>query len=202
MRISVAAIALLTLAACGQPSSTTTAASSAAPTNTASYRAEATVHDDDGGAQQLVMYVDGGKTRFEVGDQVMVVNNETGEGFATVEMGGRQVPMALPQGAVQAIPGSNWLNLAGMQMTRTGVCSALGEQGSEWSKTEDGDTDTGCISNDGILLKATSNGRVTWETTSIARGPQPAALFATPEGAMSVEDMMRDAMAKAKARNN
>ena len=114
MRFSVAAIALLTLAACGQPSTTaTTTTSTAAPTNTASYRAEATIHEDDGGTQQLVMYVDGGKTRFEVGDQVMVVNNETGQGFATVEMGGRQVPMELPQGAVQQIPGANWLNLRG-----------------------------------------------------------------------------------------
>lgn len=64
---------------------------------------------------------------------------------------------------------------------------------------------TSCVTTDGILLKATEDGAVTWETTSVARGPQDPALFTLPAG-VQVMDLgamgpgMRAALEKMKAR--
>ncbi len=63
---------------------------------------------------------------------------------------------------------------------------------------------TACVTNDGIILEAKEGDRITWQTTSVQRGPQAAELFTVPAGVQVIDmaDMgaaMRDAMERAKA---
>ncbi len=58
-----------------------------------------------------------------------------------------------------------------------------GESGVEWTANDqDGGPKTACVTNDGIILKATENGVTTWETSRVQRGAQAADLFLVPEG--------------------
>ena len=77
-------------------------------------------------------------------------------------------------------PNADWTSQAGT--TFVGPCTVGAELGSEWSRVEGETTSTGCVTQDGIILRATTNGQTTWETTSISRGPQDAALFTMPAG--------------------
>src|SRR5690606_713728 len=82
-----------------------------------------------------------------------------------------------------AVRAGEWQGEVSRQATQTGSCSVAGQTGAEWTRTTDADgTDTVCVTNDGIILRATDDGRVVWETTRVQRGAQNAALFTVPEG--------------------
>lgn len=157
-------------------------------TNSA-YRAEATLSNAEGQSMPVVMVRDGANMRMEFNTDgaasTFIANAQTGESYVITTQGGRTMAIRA-SGMNEGItdPTSNWQNqLADHNATRTGNCSVAGENGAEWTKTtaEDG-TDTVCVTEDGIILRATDDGRVVWETTSVQRGPQNAAQFALPEG--------------------
>jgi hypothetical protein len=155
----------------------------------ASYRAEATItHPDSGQTMPIVMIRSGEKVRMEMngpqGAMVIVSNPETNETFSIVNAGGRQ--MALQMNADDVTdPNQDWTGEAGA--TFVGPCTAGAESGAEWSRVEGETTNTSCVSQDGIILRATTNGQTTWETTSISRGPQDASLFALPAGVQAMD---------------
>lgn len=150
----------------------------------ASYRAEATLtHPDSGQTVPVVIIRSGQKVRWEMsgpqGAMVIVSNPEANETFTLINAGGRQ--MAMRSGGDQVSdPNADWTSQAGT--TFVGPCTVGAELGSEWSRVEGETTSTGCVTQDGIILRATTNGQTTWETTSISRGPQDAALFTMPAG--------------------
>ena len=157
-------------------------------TNSA-YRAEATLSNAEGQSIPVGGMRDGGNMRMEFNADgaasTFISNAQTGESYVISTQGGRTMAIRA-SGMTDSItdPTSNWQNqLADQNATRTGNCSVAGENGAEWTKTtaEDG-TDTVCVTEDGIILRATDDGRVVWETTSVQRGPQSAAQFALPEG--------------------
>jgi hypothetical protein len=105
-------------------------------------------------------------------------------------------------------PIDEWQGDLAQNATRTGTCTVAGETGAEWTKTtpEDG-TDTVCVTEDGIILRATDDGRVAWETTSVQRGAQSAELFTLPEGVEAMDlgnmgDALNQALEAAKQRGN
>jgi hypothetical protein len=95
-------------------------------------------------------------------------------------------------------PAEQWSADMASTATRTGSCSVAGESGSEWTRTVDEEVNTACVTDDGIILRATENGQTTWETTSVQRGPQSADLFVLPPG-VQVMDMSAIAGAAAAA---
>jgi hypothetical protein len=61
------------------------------------------------------------------------------------------------------------------------------------------------VTDDGIILRATDDERVVWETTSVQRGPQSADLFVLPPGTQVMDlgnmgEMMNQALEAAKNR--
>jgi hypothetical protein len=52
----------------------------------------------------------------------------------------------------------------------------------DWSWTEDVETRTVCITEDGVLLRFVVDGRIVSEARSVSYGPQPAELFQVPPG--------------------
>lgn len=181
--------------------------------NGTAYRAEATLSNQDGTTMPIVMIRDGRNMRMEFnaaqGASTIITNGETGESYVITTQGGRQFAIrasGLDQGLQNPI--DEWQGDLAQSATQTGTCSVAGETGTEWTKTtpEDG-TDTVCVTNDGIILRATDDGRVAWETTSVQRGAQSAALFTLPEGveAMDLGNMgnaLNQALEAAKQRGN
>lgn len=181
--------------------------------NSGAYRAEATVTDREGGTTPIVMIRDGGNMRMEInaaeGASTIITNGETGESFVVTSQGGQTMAIRMSgfnQGFTNPI--EEWQGDLAQTATRTGNCSVAGENGAEWTKTtaEDG-TDTVCVTEDGIILRATDDGRVAWETTSVQRGPQSAALFTLPEGVEAMDlgnmgDAFNQALEAAKQRGN
>lgn len=209
-------VAACALAACGQGGEQQSADSGGGLfpdlTRTA-YRAEATISNQDGETMPIVMIRDGRKSRFEVtteeGASTIVTNGDTGETFVLATQGGRTMALR-SSGAGEAFsdPTDAWQGELSQNATRTGTCSVAGENGAEWTKTtaEDG-TDTVCVTEDGIILRATDDGRVVWETTQIQRGAQSADLFVVPEGVQVIDagnfgGLLNDAMEAAKQRGN
>jgi hypothetical protein len=168
--------------------------------------------NQDGETIPVVMIRDGRKMRMEYnasqGASTIISNGDTGESFVITNQGGRTMAIraaGFDQGLTN--PADAWQGELAQDATRTGTCSVAGEDGEEWTKTtaEDG-TDTVCVTEDGIILRATDDGRIVWETTRVERGPQSAALFALPEGveAMDLGNMgalMNDALEAAKQRD-
>lgn len=156
--------------------------------NASAYRMEATLTNEDGTAMPVVMIRTGRNMRMEMnaaqGQSTIIANGETGESFIISNNGGRLVAIrAAGLGEQFENPMDEWQGELAQDSTHTGMCSVAGEAGAEWTKTtvEDG-TDTVCVTQDGIILRATDDGRVVWETTSVQRGAQDAALFTLPEG--------------------
>jgi hypothetical protein len=192
----IAALALISacaLAACNQSGPSDSADSNAGgglfpDLATASFRAEATLTSNDGEAMPIVMIRDGRKVRMEFnageGASAVITNGESGESYVLTTQGGRTMAIRA-SGFDDAIsdPAHEWQGDLAESATRTGTCSVAGENGAEWTKTttEDG-TDTVCVTEDGIILRATDDGRTVWETTSVQRGPQAAAQFELPAG--------------------
>jgi outer membrane lipoprotein-sorting protein len=169
--------------------------------NGASYRAEATVQGPDGNSIPVVMIRSGDKMRMEMaagqGDVAVVSNGEGGDSFVLMTTDGRTVAMDMSS-IDYTNPAEQWGADYAATATRTGTCSVAGETGSAWSREADGKTNTTCVTNDGIILQATEDGRTTWETTSVQRGPQSADLFVLPAG-VQVMDMSAIAGAAASA---
>ena len=156
----------------------------------ANYRAEATIHGEDGQSLPVVMIRSGNKVRMEMGSEhgaMVVVNNaDTQENFVLMTRNGQTY-------AIQADPSQydnpidNWNAEYAQTATRTGDCSVAGENGAAWTRDVEGVPHTACVTQDGIILRATEGERVVWETTSVQRGAQDAALFAIPEGVQSMD---------------
>lgn len=172
--------------------------------NRASYRAEATMIAPDGSTSPLVMIRDGAKVRMEMGDQIIITDPVAGETFVIHSQGGQQMAMRMD---ASDVPDMNqvWAE-AQAEVTQTGPCTVGGESGVQWSHTLDGGTaaDTACVTSDGIILSATDDGRESWRTTSIQRGPQDPALFTVPAGVTvmdlgNLQNQAADAVAKMKA---
>lgn len=187
-RLGLAAWAALTLAACNPSAPTGDAGGGGAAVFPnlfqASYRAEATITEPDSGQTMPIVIVRSGqKVRMEMngpqGAMVVVHNPEASQTFSLVNTGGRQMALQMNSDDVTD-PNQDWTGEAGT--TFVGPCTVGGESGGEWSRVEGETTSTGCVTQDGIILRATTNGQTTWETTSISRGPQDAALFTLPAG--------------------
>lgn len=178
----------------------------------AAYRAEATLGSENG-TTQVVMIRDGANIRMEFSTpdspSTFISNGATGESYVITNARGRTMAIratGLNEGITD--PTANWQGELAENATRTGTCSVAGENGAEWTKTtaEDG-TDTVCVTEDGIILRATDDGNVVWETTSIQRGPQSADLFTLPPGVQAMDlgnmsDAMNQALEAARQRGN
>jgi hypothetical protein len=217
-RLVVALVSVCALAACGQNAQQQNADAGGGsggglfPDLTgASYRAEATLSNQDGESMPVVMVRDGRKLRMEMTTRgvasTIITNGDTGESFVLTNQGGRLMAIRA-SGMNQTDPADAWQGELAQSATRTGTCSVAGESGAEWTKTtaEDG-TDTVCVTDDGIILRATDDGRVVWETTRVERGAQSAEQFALPAGVQVTDlgDMsaiMNQAMEAAKQRGN
>jgi hypothetical protein len=171
------------------------------------------VNNEDGTTIPIVMIRDGRNMRMEINaadaPSTIITNGDTGESYIITSQGGRQFAIRA-SGLNQAMtnPIDEWQGDLAESATRTGNCSVAGENGAEWTKTtpEDG-TDTVCVTEDGVILRVTDDGRVAWETTSVERGAQSASLFTLPEGveAMDLGNMgnaMNQALEAAKQRGN
>jgi hypothetical protein len=181
--------------------------------NRVAYRAEATLSNQDGEAQPIVMIRDGRKTRVEFGTgdgaSTIITNGDTGESFVVTTQAGRTMAIrASGMGDQFSNPADAWQGELAQDATKTGTCSVAGETGDEWTKTTETEgTDTVCVTNDGIILRATDDGRVVWETTSVQRGAQAANLFTLPEGVQVMDlgnmgNAMSQALEAAKQRDN
>ncbi len=210
-------VSVCALAACGQGAQQQSADAGGGgglfpDLSTAAYRAEATLSNQDGESIPVVMIRDGRKMRMEMnateGASTLITNGDTGESFLLTNQGGRLMAIratGLDQGL--ANPGDAWQGELSESATRTGSCSVAGETGAEWTKTttEDG-TDTVCVTEDGIILRATDDGRTVWETTRVERGAQSASLFVLPDGVEAVDlgnmgALMNQALEAAKQRD-
>lgn len=159
----------------------------------ASYRAEATITDERGQTIPVVLMRDGPRQRMEFttaeGRSVIITNAETGESLILAEQGGRTYAMRATVDSSQfEDPSMAWGGQLAATATRTGGCSVAGQNGSQWTRSENGAISTACVTNDGIILRAAEGDRVVWETASVERGPQPASQFELPPG-VQVMDM-------------
>ena len=216
-RTVLAVISVCALAACNPSnpnSADNNAAGSAFPdTSGSAYRAEATITDQEGRALPVVTIRDGRNMRMEFtageGPATFITNGESGESYMISTQRGQTIAVrATGLGDEIRDPLEEWQGEVAQSSTRTGDCSVAGENGAEWTKTTEADgTDTVCVTEDGIILRATDDGRVVWETTSVQRGAQSAELFALPEGVQVVDlgnmgAMMNQAIEAAKQRDN
>eukprot|EP01136_Pigoraptor_vietnamica_P038506 Opistho-1_new@107912 len=197
----LALVSVCALAACGQsadaPSSAPEAGSAAAggaPNMTqAAYRIEATItNPDNGDTMPMVIIRDHDKVRMEMsagGGRTTIINNPETQLLVSIsEVAGRTMALSMPQSGYTD-PGAEWSALVdGGTATMTGPCAGAGQVGSTWSSTSaEGEPQSVCVTNDGIILSAAQNGRTTWETTSVERGAQSADLFALPAGVEVME---------------
>lgn len=187
-KLALAAAAAALVAACN-PSGQSAPDSGAFPTlNSGSYRAEANIIGEDGQTMPIVMIRDGSKLRMEMngpqGEMVIITNPESGEDYVITNAGGQRMAMRMTQmGAPVSDPSEEWSGDMAANATRTGDCAVAGENGAEWTRTDEGEQPgTACVTNDGIILRATDGGRTVWETSSVQRGPQSADLFTLPPG--------------------
>lgn len=202
LRIGLAAaLACAALASCGQSApgaegaqaSSNPAAEAAAAMFpnlfSASYRAEARVHTDEGD-RQVTIYRAGKKQRMELDATTAIVSDlDAQQGMMIRTEGGRATVMRMTlDNDTMRDAMASWLE--GRTTTRVGPCMGAGQVGTQWSiaptEEEPGQQST-CVTDDGIILKAERDGAVVWETTSVARGPQDPALFAAPEGAQVID---------------
>lgn len=209
-----ALVAVLAIAACNpsapSPQQTEQHADAAFPNLiNASYRAEATITGEDGRSVPMVMIRSGPKMRMEIsaaqGASTIVSNGDTGESFVITNVGGRTMAMRITDMDQFKDPAAAWSAELATNATRSGACAFAGENGSEWTRTEDGAVKTACVTEDGILLRATDAGRTVWETTSVERGAQGPELFEVPAGVqvLDLNNMrgMAEALAKARGAN-
>jgi hypothetical protein len=172
-----------------------------------------------------VSYHDGGKIRTEMngpmGATIMVVNNDTHEGFTLAHIAGRTIASRIDLSPQSGSPVSQdqlaqWRTDMAERAHRIGTCRVAGENGAEWEVAPPaGSTDTSaqrsmCVTSDGIMLQMKMNGAVVFDTTAIQRGPQDPSLFVPPAGVQfttvqapsrsELNDMVARARAAAAAR--
>jgi hypothetical protein len=173
----------------------------------ASYRAEATISGDNGQALPLVMIRDGANVRVEMstpqGPTTMITNASANETYVITNAAGRTMALRASMDDFDD-PTLDWQGDLATSATRTGACSVAGENGAEWTRGEGASAETVCVTDDGIVLRATKEGRTTWETTSVQRGPQSADLFTLPPGVQVMDlgnmgSAMTEALERAKA---
>jgi len=70
----------------------------------------------------------------------------------------------------------------GAVLTRGGETVIAGLHCVDWSWTEDTDTHTVCVTEDGVLLRLIINGRTILQARSVTYGKQPVELFQIPHG--------------------
>jgi hypothetical protein len=181
-----ALVSACALAACN-PSAPSGNAGGAFPDLThAAYRAEAQVRSPDGNTLPVVMIRSGNKIRMEMaspqGGQMAVINNgETGDRFILMTNNGRTSAMQM-NNIDYKDPAEEWGAEFAATATRVGSCAVAGESGAEWTRQVNDQARTTCVTDDGIILRATEGDQTTWETTSVQRGPQSADLFVVPPG--------------------
>jgi hypothetical protein len=214
--VALALISALSLAACGQGENAADSGGASGgglfpDLTSAAYRAEANLIAEDGETMPIVMVRDAGKVRMEFnaaeGQSTIITNGENS--YVITNQGGQLMAISTSGLHEQfSNPADAWQGELAQNATRTGNCSVAGENGAEWTKTtaEDG-TDTVCVTQDGIILRATDDGRTVWETTRVQRGAQDAALFELPPGVQVMDlgnmgAMMNQALEQAKQRQN
>lgn len=183
-RTALVLTAIATLAACNPSAPNAPASGGLFPDLSGSaYRAEALVTGQDGQASPMVMIRDGGKLRMEFASPQgqMIIVNTGAESFMITQQGGRMIAMRTGA-ATQQDPSQYWQAELAASATRTGSCSGAGMSGAEWASSADGVARTTCVTDNGVILRATENGRTTWETTSVQVGPQDPNLFVLPPG--------------------
>ncbi|MES1202360.1 MAG: hypothetical protein ABUS57_13035 [Pseudomonadota bacterium] len=198
-RFALLCVTTLALTACGQKSAEAPQATTTQPAQTAnaapsafpdlfqaSYRADAAITRHDGSTMPITMVRSGHKVRMEMttgeGKQVFIMDSDKGESLMIMDRGGRQMAMRSESSSTEDIT-SQWQGELTQSAHAVGPCSAAGETGTEWERQDQsGDTGSACVTGDGIILRATKNGRTVWETTRVQRGPQDAAQFAAPPG--------------------
>jgi hypothetical protein len=164
------------------------------------YRAEAiAAGSDPAQAVPVTIYRDSGKTRMElnapgIGQGALVTDPATGDIVFLMSQAGQQVAVKLDAADALRPAEADWANAAGAVLV--GACAGAGEVGAEWRLDVADGVRTACVTGDGIILRAKSGERVTWETKTISRGPQDLALFAPPPGTKSVD--VRDMMSAVK----
>lgn len=195
-RAGFAIFALAALAACnpsgsGEGAGDQTATAAFPNLSGASYRAEATITDEGGRSLPVVMIRDGAKMRMEVvsgeGQSVVVNNADTGESFIITTAGGQTMAMRTSALSQFENPADKWNAEYAATATRTGDCTGAGLQGAEWTRDDNGSTNTVCVTDDGILLRVAEGERTVWETTQVTRGPQAPELFVVPPGVQVVD---------------
>lgn len=215
-RLALAIVSAVALVACGQGGPGGNAAGSADTASAggglfpnltgSSYRAEGTIYGEDGQTMPVVQIRSGAKIRMEFSQsdgQVAVVNNAgDGQDFVLITRGGRTMAMTTNMSGVEN-PLEEWnASQTGPAPTQTGTCNVAGENGAEWTRTDEEGAHVACVTEDGIILRATDSGRTVWETQTVTRGAQSADLFAVPPGVqvMDVNNIpgMADALARAK----
>jgi hypothetical protein len=198
--IAAIALAALALAACGKPATqsaqTNGASSAAAPQSgggglfpdlfAASYRLEA-IAMHDGKTTPMVMVRSGRKMRMEMqtndGPVIVILDPDTQQSIMVVNQGGRQMAIRTSNTPINDINERIRTEMAA-KAHRTGSCSVANEHGQQWEHVDDGGANPSvvCITDDGIPLRSTENGQITWEATSLQRGPQSADNFRAPAG--------------------
>jgi hypothetical protein len=215
-RVILAVVSACALAACnpsapaGEQAAEGASGGAFPDLNATAFRAEATLTHTDGSTIPVVMIRDGRKMRMEVnapqGAAIIITNGETGESFVITNQGGRQIAIRADNlGEGFENPVEEWQGDLAQNATRSGNCTVAGETGAEWTKTTEADgTDSVCVTEDGVILRATDDGRVAWETTSVQRGPQAANLFTLPEGVQTLDlgNAFNQALEAAKQRGN
>lgn len=140
------------------------------------------------------LYRDGGNTRMEFTDPdkgPVVIITTASEAIIVGEENGKKTALKLPTAGIGGATGldMNWATMIDQtKSTKLGPCSAAGQQGELWRTTEDGSDREACVTSDGVILEGKEAGVTVWQATKVERGPQPASLFAVPEG-VEVIDM-------------
>ncbi|HWA01621.1 MAG TPA: hypothetical protein VG841_15035 [Caulobacterales bacterium] len=192
-RFALVSFAALALTACGQNAQKSAAPPPPAPSVAgafpnlfqASFREEVTM-TRNGQAVPIVIARDGRKTRLEFTadgvPQVVILDADSQTAVLVMEMGGQRMAIRTQSASIQDVS-EQWRGGDGKTIHAIGPCSVVGEDGTEWEQQDDsGKTGSACVTPDGIILRATSNGQTVWEATRLQRGPQAAALFQPPPG--------------------
>lgn len=226
MRSAVLALsAICLLAACNQNNAQApggASSSSAAPSTSGSgglptgsgapYRADMTM-TVGGHSTPAIMYRSGANSRTEMdtpaGHTIMIMNGDTHTGYSIMQIMGRTVATRIDMTS-NPVP-TDWKPEDVAAATRVGPCSAAGETGTEFTRTQETPqgqgTFGGCVTSDGIMLRTTVNGQTIMEATRIQRGPQDPSLFQLPPG-VEAHDVggasaaVRDAIAAAQAKGH
>ena len=146
---------------------------------------EGTISDGEGRTMPAVMQRDGAKLRIEFSTpagQSAIINNGD-QAILLVTTGGRTMALTGDSGMDgPEDPTADWQGDLANSATRGGPCAIAGESGAEWTRTEDGEANTACITEDGVMLRAARGGAVVWEASRVERGAQPASAFELPPG--------------------